>query len=192
MLTEVAIGATLALIVGAFIGYFIDRIRRGSAYQSYQQILKQAELDAENLLKSQKLEAKEELLKRRESLEEEVNKQREELWSVEKKLSKRENALEDQQADFLKKESMIQATQSKLASRTKAVEAREQDAEADRIFARLPGDLALEGWPDLRPLVPIGERERVTSELDRLLELDATDLYVRLCAMGEIIDWRLF
>ena len=114
MLTEVAIGAALAFIVGVIIGYFIDRIRRGSAYQSYAQILKQAELDSENLLKSQKLEAKEELLKRREALEEEVNKQREELWSVEKKLSKRENALEDQQADFLKKEAMIQTTQSKL------------------------------------------------------------------------------
>ncbi|MCA9004700.1 MAG: ribonuclease Y [Planctomycetaceae bacterium] len=129
MLTEVAIGATLAFIVGVIIGYFIDRIRRGSAYQSYAQILKQAELDSENLLKSQKLEAKEELLKRREALEEEVNKQREELWAVEKKLSKRENALEDQQADFLKKEAMIQTTQSKLAARSKAVEAREQELE---------------------------------------------------------------
>ncbi len=68
------------------------------------------------------------------------------------------------------------------------VEAREQDAEAGRIFARLPGDLALEGWPDLRPLVPIGERERVTSELDRLLELDATDLYVRLMRAAERLD----
>ena len=129
---ELAIGGAVGLIVGVGLGFFLDRLRMGSAYRNRDELVRQAEADAENIRKSQELSAKEELLKRREEADREISKLRGGLRDEERQLDKRESSLDSQQDDFRKKERMLEQTQVKLADRTKAVEAR--DAELQRAF----------------------------------------------------------
>ena len=124
---EVWITGLVALAVGVAGGLVFDRVRRGAAYQSRDEIIKQAEREADNVRKSQELEAKEELLKRREEQEEELNKSRNELREQEKLLDKRDSFLTDQQEDFVKKERMLEATQTKLAERNKVIDVKEKE-----------------------------------------------------------------
>ncbi len=122
----------VALAVGVVVGLIIERLRRGSAYQSRDEIIRQAEKEAETIRRTEQLAVKEELLQRREALEKEIGNIREELRDQEKRLDKREGLLDDQQNDFRKKERMLELTQTKLADRTKAVDARGK--ELDRII----------------------------------------------------------
>jgi len=64
-------------------------------------------------------------------------------------------------------------------------------AEKDRAqrLARLPADLCIEGWPDMRPLVPLDEQRAVLDELDGLLELDGEDLGIRLLRAASRLDF---
>jgi ribonuclease Y len=116
-----------AAVAGIAVGWLIERMIRGAAYQRRDQILEQARADAETVRKSQELAAKEELLKRREQLEKENDLIREELRDQERRLDRRETALDDQQQDIAKKERMLEVTQRKLAEKSEAVEAREQE-----------------------------------------------------------------
>ncbi len=131
MTTEMIWGLVGA-VVGLVLGLVFDRVRRGTAYQRRDEIVKQAEKEAENIKRAQELTGKEELLRRRESLEKEIREVRNELRKQEKRLDKRESTLDDQQQDFIKKERMLEVTQTKLSERNKAIEAREK--ELDRIL----------------------------------------------------------
>lgn len=133
MLEETAIGA-VSLLVGIAIGFYLDRIRQGAAYQQRDEILKNAKIEAENIRKSQELASKEDLLKRREELEDELSKSRADLREQEIRLIKREESLEAQNAGFIKRERMLESTQTKLAERSKAMDARE--AELERVIAQ--------------------------------------------------------
>lgn len=120
----------IGLVVGLIVGYFAERLRRGSAYQSRDEILSQARVEAENLRKAQELAGKEELLQRREELESEHNTIRDELREQERRLDKRESVLDELQDDFRKKERMLESTQAKLAERQQQVEQRERELDA--------------------------------------------------------------
>ena len=119
----------VGVVVGVAVGLFLDRIRRGSAYQRRDEIIRQAEKEAHNIRKSQELSAKENLLKRREQLEKEVQATREELRGQEKRLDKRETILDEQHDDFKKKERMLELTQNKQVDRGKAIKTRELELE---------------------------------------------------------------
>ena len=123
-----AIGA----VVGIAIGFFVERILKGAAYKSRDEVLREADREAESIKKNAELAAKEELLKRREELEKETQQLRDDLRTKETQVEKREAAFEVQVHDFEKRERMLEVTQKKLADRTKAVDARE--AELDRII----------------------------------------------------------
>ena len=127
-----AVWGLVGLVIGVAIGFLFDRLRRGAAFQGRDEIIKQAEQEAEILKRSHELATKEELLKRQEDLEKELTGSREELRKQEKRLDKRETTLDDQQQDFLKKDRMLETTQSKLADRGKAIDAREK--ELDRVL----------------------------------------------------------
>ncbi|MGQ0636559.1 MAG: ribonuclease Y [Planctomycetaceae bacterium] len=119
--------AAVALVAGVGIGWVVERMLRGAAYQRRDQILEQARQDGENLRKSQELAAKEELLARRDELEKEMNRVRDELRDQERRLDRREATINEQQQDILKKERMLEVTQRKLAEKSEAVEARETE-----------------------------------------------------------------
>ncbi len=112
---------------GVAAGYFVDRLIKGSAYKTRDEILRQAEKDSENLLKDQELKLKEEMLKRREALEAKLDEQRNQQRNRERELDKREAHLEEQTDSFRKKEKMLQSTQQKLADRAKSIEAKDNE-----------------------------------------------------------------
>ncbi len=126
------IAGVVAGAVGLAAGYFADRLIKGSAYKTRDEILKQAEKDAENLLKDRELKLKEEMLRKREELEAKLDEQKNQQRSRERELDKREAHLEEQTDSFRKKEKMLQGTQQKLAERAKAIEAK--DSELTRIL----------------------------------------------------------
>ncbi len=155
---ELMITGVIAFAVGVLVGFFVDRIRRGAAYQRRDEIIRQAEREADNMRKSQELAAKEELLSRREELDAATNKIREDLREQEKQLDKRDSLLTDQQEDIVKKERMLETTQTKLAERTKAVEAR--DKELQRILN--------EEQEQLYKISELDKKTATTMLLDRL------------------------
>ncbi len=122
---EYAVTALVALAAGLGVGWFVERLVRGAAYQKRDEILAQAQRDADNVRKSQELAGKEDLLARREELEKEINRVRDELREQERRLDRRESTLDEQQQDIVKKERMLELTQRKLAERSEAVEARD-------------------------------------------------------------------
>jgi len=126
---EYAVTALVALVAGVGVGWFVDRLARGAAYQKRDEILAQAERDADNVRKAQELAGKEDLLARREELEKEMNRVRDELREQERRLDRRESTLDEQQQDMVKKERMVELTQRKLAERTEAVEARDVEVQ---------------------------------------------------------------
>ncbi len=123
---QYALGA-IGLVIGVAIGFVVDRLLKGSAYRTRDQIVEDAEREAENLRKTREIEAKEELLKRREQLDNELNALREKLRQEERKLDKREASLEEMKTDIRKKEGMLQTMQKRVADRGKAIEAREAE-----------------------------------------------------------------
>ncbi|MES2793225.1 MAG: ribonuclease Y [Planctomycetota bacterium] len=128
-MVEYIIGALLGLVLGAVAGFFIDRLIKGTAYQTREEILKQAGRDAETVRKQQEISNKEELITRREALDKDMDRLRSELRDQEKRLDRRESLLDDQQQDITKKERLLESTQRKLADRTESVESREKEVE---------------------------------------------------------------
>jgi ribonuclease Y len=122
----------VGLAAGLGIGLYLDRLLRGRAYQSRDEIIKQAEQQAGNVRKEQELAGKEELLKRREDMEKELQQARDKVRDKETDVAAREAALKERAADFSKRERMLESTQKKLAERAKVVET--QEAELDRII----------------------------------------------------------
>ena len=122
----------IALLFGGAIGFVVERLVRGGAYKTRDEIVEQAKREAENVAKSAELVAKEEGLRRREVLDKELNAARDELRNQERQLDKRESGIKDQIDDIAKKERMLETTQHKLMERNKAIEAKEK--ELDRIL----------------------------------------------------------
>ena len=115
--------------VGAAIGFFAERLIRGAAYKTRDEIVELAKRDGEALRRDAELTAKEEGLKRRQEVEKELNLLRDEIRNQERKLDKRESGLKDQQDDIAKKERMLEVTQLKLSERAKVVDARDKELE---------------------------------------------------------------
>ncbi len=117
----------IAGVVGLAIGFFIDRLIKGGAYKTRDELLKQAERDADNLRRDKEIELKEEMLKRREQLEQKLDEARDGLRDRKREIDKREVQVKELNSDFRKKEQMLQSTQQKLAERAKAMDARQKE-----------------------------------------------------------------
>ncbi|REJ88689.1 MAG: ribonuclease Y [Planctomycetota bacterium] len=127
-MTEYIAGA-VGLVLGVVIGFFVDRVRRGSAYRTRDELIRDAERDAEALKKTRELEVKEEILQKRNEFQEEIAAQRETVRDQERGLEKREAQLSEEQENLRKRERMLETTQNRLADRTRAVETREEELE---------------------------------------------------------------
>lgn len=114
-------------IAGLVIGFFIDRVIKGTAHKTRAQLLSDAERDVEAFRKEQELGVKEDLLKRKEKMEHKLDGAREAVIKRERDVDKREMQLKEQHNDFRKKEQMLQTTQQKLSERAKAMEARQKE-----------------------------------------------------------------
>jgi ribonucrease Y len=156
------IAGLLGLLLGGAAGFFLDRLRQGTAYKSRDELIAQAQRDAEAVKKDLAIAAKEEQLARREQFEKELNAERDEIRKEERKLDKRESLLNEQQEDILKKERLLETQQSKTAERQKAIEHKER--EIDRLLKEEQDQLFT-----IAGLSPEEATERLLNRLDRQL-----------------------
>ena len=164
--------AVVGLAVGGGLGFFFERIKRGSAYQDRDQIIEQAKRDAEGVRKDEELKTREELLKRREELEASLNDTKDQLHQRERELDKREGGLDDRDDEFQKRERMIESQQAKLTSRSKAMEVKEK--ELDRVLEREQDQLY-----KISEMKPEQAKELLLERLDRTLKAETGGLIIK-------------
>jgi ribonuclease Y len=126
------ITAVIAGILSLMVGLAFDRVRKGSAYKTRNEIVRSAQQAAENVRQKEELAGQEALLKRREKVDTEINARKDSLRESERKLDKRDSKLNELRDDFQKKEKMLQGVQTKLADRSKAMDAKQK--ELDRVL----------------------------------------------------------
>jgi len=103
------------VLIGLSSAYLVARFRAQTARGLAEQILANANLEAETIKKQADLAAKEEILKRREDLEAEIDRGRRDLREQERRLEKRADTL-DQKLDLItKKEDELVAAGRSLA-----------------------------------------------------------------------------
>ena len=95
---SIAIGC---LILGGILGFILFRY---IIKQRYNQIIKEAEIEAEALKEKKQLELKEKFLNRKSELDKEANQRNQKMQAYENKLKQRELTLNQQNEDFQKKQ----------------------------------------------------------------------------------------
>ena len=98
---SIAVGC---LILGGVIGFVLFRY---IIKQKYNQIVKEAEIEAESLKEKKQLELKEKFLNRKSELDKEANQRNQKLQSYENKLKQRELSLNQQNEEIQKKQHEI-------------------------------------------------------------------------------------
>lgn len=125
-------GAALGLVgvgVGAGAAVLINSLMLRGAGRRAQEILANAETEAQRVRRDAEIAAKEDTLKRREAMEKEIADLRAEVRETEKRLSKREDNL-DRKVDVLnKKEHYIETLERNLATKRKEISAEQAKLE---------------------------------------------------------------
>ena len=105
---SIAVGC---LILGGVIGFVLFRY---IIKQQYNQIVKEAEIEAESLKEKKQLELKEKFLNRKSELDKEANQRNQKLQSYENKLKQRELSLNQQNEEIQKKQHEIDAQKENI------------------------------------------------------------------------------
>jgi ribonuclease Y len=120
-------------IAGLVFGYYLRRALARSVQQDAERkrddILRQANRDAEQIRKEKEVEARQELISRREEYEEEVRETRQELRQTERRLEKREDGLNKRQELIDKKERFLETAEKNLAENRRELAERESEVE---------------------------------------------------------------
>ncbi len=126
----IAIGA---LAIGFLLGRFILQKLNSKAAQELEekgkQIIKEAELTAENIKKDRILEAKEKYFKIKADFEEEANRKRNQIVSNENKIKQRESKLNQQQSDLKRKEDELDSLKENVEAQLEIVRKRKEELE---------------------------------------------------------------
>ena len=105
----IAIGC---LILGGVIGFILFRY---IIKQRYNQIIKEAEIEAEALKEKKQLELKEKFLNRKSELDKEANQRNQKMQAYENKLKQRELTLNQQSDDLQKKQNEVESQRISLS-----------------------------------------------------------------------------
>ena len=100
---SIAIGC---LILGGFLGFALFRY---IIKQRYNQIIKEAEIEAEALKEKKQLELKEKFLNRKSELDKEANQRNQKMQVYENKLKQRELTLNQQSDELQKKQNEVES-----------------------------------------------------------------------------------
>jgi ribonuclease Y len=111
------IAAVLSIIVTYFAIRRFDAIRQADAEVKAKEILRRAEMDAENTIRDAELRVKEKVIQQKEENEKEIRQIRQEHHDRERLLDKRQDALDKQAEDQRKQEKLVENTQRKLTER---------------------------------------------------------------------------
>ena len=132
-MTGILIAAVAALAVGIIIGRFLlQRFNKNQALlleEKGEQIVKEAELRAENIKKDKMLEAKERFLKLKSEFEEESNRKKNQIISNENKLKQRESHLSKQLEGIKRTEAELDSMKENLSAQLEIVKKRKEDFE---------------------------------------------------------------
>jgi ribonuclease Y len=190
MQPEVAIlGIALALVVGVGAGMSIGRFQmkgrvrevKSQAREQEEQaqarardILDQARKDAERIAKDAELQARDEMFSRREAFTRETDQARTDIRELERKLEKKEAALDVRHKELVKKDKGLEHSKEKLADRKEALEKREKELE----------DLLRQETDRLHQLSALSRDEAEKLLLERV-EHDLTDEIARRLQRSE-------
>jgi ribonuclease Y len=122
-LTTILIGLA-AMIVGGTLSYFIVHTITS---KKRRRILKDAEVEAENLKKEKNLHAKEHFLHLKAEHEKTVNERNQRLAQAENKIKQRESQLNQQQGDLQRKQKETEAVRENLRNQIEMVEKRAEE-----------------------------------------------------------------
>jgi len=182
--TPVAAGiAVAAAALGFALNALVAFLRKQSARSEAAKIIQAAEAEAQEVKRHAEIEAKEELIRRREEFEEETRETRTELKLLEKRLVKREDALERKAENMAKRERYIENLERELASRQESLTAKERelnellDTEKETLY-RMSGMTPQEARAQLF--------ERIEAELDH----EVATLVERKVEHREIADQK--
>lgn len=166
------LAAAIGLALGAVVGFFIDRLRMGTAYRSRDELLKDAEREAENIRRSRELEAKEEFFQRREELEKELDQVRGKLRDQERQLDRKEASLNDVEQNLKKRERMVEQQQQRVADRSKFIDNREH--ELDKLIQQEQEELY-----KISSLSQEEAQQRLLDRLDKQLKSETGSLILK-------------
>jgi len=131
----ILIATSIGLLVGGFIGYFILKKAfkkdESKANDKANLIIKEAEINAENIKKDKILEAKEKFLQLKTEFEEEANKKKNLIISNEAKLRQREQNISKQIEQLQRKEAEYDSMKENLAAQMEIIKKRK--AELDKM-----------------------------------------------------------
>ena len=114
-------------VVGAG-GYFlVSFLRKQSAHRAAARIIEAADSEAQDIRRKAEVSAKDEFHRRREQFEQETRETRTELKLLEKRLVKREDALERKSDALAKREKYIDGLERELSRRQESVATRERE-----------------------------------------------------------------
>ncbi len=114
---SIAIGC---LILGGILGFILFRY---IIKQRYNQIIKEAEIEAEALKEKKQLELKEKFLNRKSELDKEANQRNQKMQAYENKLKQRELTLNQQNEDFQKKQNEVESQRIHLSKQQEKLDA---------------------------------------------------------------------
>ena len=131
----ILIATSIGLLTGGFIGYFILKKAfkkdESKANDKANLIIKEANINAENIKKDKILEAKEKFLQLKTEFEEEANKKKNLIISNESKLRQREQNISKQIEQLQRKEAEYDSMKENLAAQMEIVKKRK--AELDKV-----------------------------------------------------------
>ena len=114
---SIAIGC---LILGGILGFILFRY---IIKQRYNQIIKEAEIEAEALKEKKQLELKEKFLNSKSELDKEANQRNQKMQAYENKLKQRELTLNQQNEDFQKKQNEVESQRINLSKQQEKLDA---------------------------------------------------------------------
>lgn len=123
---ELLIGSLIGVLAGGAVAFVIQNV---ILKNKKQQILKEAELEGENIKKDKLLQAKEKFLKLKEEHEENVKEREKRLQSGEDKFKGREKTLSQKMEEVTRKERDFEKQQSDLDHKVAAIEVKNQELE---------------------------------------------------------------
>ena len=122
--TWIAGAFAVGIVLTAAVAFLIERVRAQAVRRRADEVLVQAQKDAENAKKQALLDAREEALRDREKLLKDVELLRHEVREAERGVEKRESAADQRQSQLDKRERTLESAQKKAVEATESYEKR--------------------------------------------------------------------
>lgn len=123
----------VALVVGLVIGYTIFRYVMKSKYNN---ILKEAQTEAEVIKKNKLLEVKEKFLNKKAELEKEVTQRNQRIQQAENKIKQRELVLSQRQEELQRKRNEADAVRENLENQLQLINKKKEELEKQQMLER--------------------------------------------------------